>query len=404
MKKSLLSTAIGLLIAGPSVVLAQSNANLEIYGTADLTVENVSAQGSSVTTGTPNKPDRVRIASNSSILGFRGAAEVSSDLKGIFQLETSVTANSSGTAPAAGSGAASGLFSSARDTFVGASFAGVGTVKAGILSAAGRWINGIGDYSPGYTGINDNQGITAHTGGTTGKDALFNTRLNSALGFESESWGGFNVRGYYGAAQNKSNDNVSPALNDYTYSYGLGWKGEIFEVRYAQEVRNDVGTLNNTTANNTRDTMQRFGVIVTLPSHTSFGVLVDTKKFEDSTANTAATKSQLNVSSWQAGVKQEFGKHQFSAGYGQSADIACTLATGASCSGITTSNTSATQVVLEYNYVFSPALMFISYFSKVTNNANARYDYDISGISPALGASPTGFGLGLRYTFGKSIL
>lgn len=404
MKRKLLSTSISLLIVGPSAVLAQTNANLEIYGTADLTTERVSAEGSSVTTGTPNKPARVRVSSNSSLLGFRGATDISKDLKGIFQLETSVTASSSGTAPAAGSGAASGLFSSARDTYVGASLANVGTLKLGILSAAGRWVNGIGDYSPGYTGINANQGITAHNGGATGKDAFFNGRLNNALGFESASWGGFNVRGYYGAGQNTSNSGVTPELADKTYSLGLGWKRDFIELRYAQEVRNDMGTLNNTTANDTKDTMQRFGVAITLPSKTSFGVLVDSKEFEDSTANTAATKSRLKRESWQVGVKQEFGRHQVYAGYGQGSDITCTLGNGVGCSSATTNNTGGNQVILGYNYVYSPELMLIGYFSKVTNQANARYDYDVSGISPALGASPTGYGIGLRYTFGKKFL
>lgn len=285
----------------------------------------------------------------------------------------------------------------------------MGTVKAGVLSGAGRWVNGIGDYSPGFTGINANQGITAHTGGTTGKDALFNTRLNSALGFESESWGGFNARAYYGSGVNKTNDNTSPSLEDNTYSLGLGWKSDIVELRYALEVRNDTGVLNGTanttnTTNSTKDTMQRFGVAVTLPSKTSFGVLIDAKKFEDSTASTAGTKSLLNVSAWQVGVKQEFGSHQVYAGYGQSSDITCTLGNGVACTQATTDNTSGRQMVLGYNYVYSPALMFIGYYSRVINQANAKYDFDISGISPAFGASPTGIGFGLRYTFGKSIL
>lgn len=84
MKRKLLSTSVGLLIVSPSVVLAQANSSLEIYGTADLTVENVSATGSSVTTGTPNKSGRIRVASNSSILGFRGATDVGNGVKGLF--------------------------------------------------------------------------------------------------------------------------------------------------------------------------------------------------------------------------------------------------------------------------------------------------------------------------------
>src|SRR5438105_12012472 len=199
MKRKLLTTLFGLLIVGPSVVLAQpTNVNLDIYGVADLTVDNVKAEGSSVTTGTPDKPARYRLDSNSSHLGFRGSAGLMGDMRGIFQYETTVTADQSAIA---GTTSASGLFSSARDSYVGVSFANVGSVKLGILSAAGRWINGIGDYSPGFTGINDDQGITAHTGGTTGKNASFNTRHNTAVGVQPPSWGELSARGYSGSVR-----------------------------------------------------------------------------------------------------------------------------------------------------------------------------------------------------------
>jgi predicted porin len=393
----------------PVPVPVPVNSNVDIYGAADLTVDNVKAEGSSITTGTPDKPARWRLDSNSSHLGFRGSVGLMPNLRGIFQYETTVSADQSATAPSAGAGAASGIFSSARDSFVGVAFNNVGAVKLGILSASGRWINGIGDYSPGWTGINDDQGITAHTGGTTGKDAAFNTRLNNTVAFESAPFAGFAARAFYGAGENKTNNGVSPELDDKTYSLGLGWLGNVLdasvEVRYAYEQRNDIGTLNNTTANKTRDTMNRFGVQVSLPSRTYFGVLFDAKEFKDFTANTVATKSKLNLKSWQAGAKQEFGDHQVYVGYSQSVgDMKCTLGNGVECGSAITSNTKGKQFVLGYNYIFSKELMLKVFYSKVTNEANVRYDYDIGGISPALGADPIGFGIGFRYMFNKSVI
>ncbi|MBI3899249.1 MAG: porin [Gammaproteobacteria bacterium] len=396
MNKKLLTMAIGSALTVGGTALAPAYAetvNINVYGVADGQYESVKAEGSTAS-GTPNKPSRWRGTTNSSYLGFKGSADLGSGLKGLLQFENTIQLE-------ADSSDRKNIFGSARDTYVGIAMDGVGTLKLGRVTAAGRWISGIADYSPGATGIESSQSVIAQVGGFTGASPQFNTRLENALAFESASWGGFGVRAYFGANENKSNSDVNPALDDKTLSLGLQYASGPIDVRLAREVRYDKGTLNGTTqsataGNDTKDTDTRAGVSYTFPSRTTIGVIFDRMEFDDSTA-TGTSKSNLKKSAWQLGAKQDIGEtHQIYGAYGTAGKIKCSNADGSACNDV---DSKASQYVVGYNYVFSKQTMLKTFYSRVTNNERAKYDFDGNAISPAVGADPTGFGFGIRYTF-----
>ena len=109
MNKKLVAVAVAGVLAAPLVAQAQT-ANVTLYGRLNLTMEAV--KGDSVD---PNLPATAsaqnrtiyRVNSNSSRLGVRGSEALGGGLSAIFQIESSIQADSSG-------GTLAG-----RETFVG---------------------------------------------------------------------------------------------------------------------------------------------------------------------------------------------------------------------------------------------------------------------------------------------
>lgn len=361
--------------------------NVNVYGVADLQFESVQAKGA--TAGTGDKPQRFRVSTDSSQLGFKGTTDLGEGLVGIFQYENTMAPdqdpNTSNTS----------MWGSSRDTYVGLLIPDVGTVKLGRQSVAARWISGIADFSPGATGAQSSQSVVTQAGGFTGSNTLFNSRLQNTLGYESPIWGGFHARAYFGANENKSASGTATPLDDKTYSVGAQYKVGPLDIRATYEERNDKGTLNATTTNDTKDKDHRIGFSYALTGETTVGVLYGRMKFTDNTV-TGASKNSLEKSGVILGAKHVMGKHEFYGSYGLATDIDCTNANGSAC---TTADSGASHITLGYDYLITKQFMIKTFYSDVRNDANAKYDFDTNGISPAAGADPRGLGAGLRYTF-----
>ncbi|RQP24411.1 porin [Albitalea terrae] len=364
---------------------------ITLFGMAYGQFENVSATGA--TNPAQDKPSRFRLSNVSSDLGVKGTLPLMDGVSGVFQYSTGVNVDN------ASNNTAGGMWANAKDTFVGLSIANVGTVKFGRLTGAARWNSGTPDFSPAGAGPQDNQAALSSISGQTGAGPLFNVRIDNALGFESASWSGLSVRAYFGANENKSAATVASGslLDDKSYSLGAQYVIGPVDLRGSYEIRNDKGTLNNTTTNRTKDKDYRFGVRYTLPDKATivaFGY--DRMSFLDQDA-TAAQKTYIKKTGWVIGARHEFGQHVVYGGYGKAGDVSCSIASGAVCDG---GNTGGKQFVVAYNFTFNKQMLAEAYVSRVTNGTRGKYDFDSGGVGGiGAGSRPTAMGFGLRYTF-----
>lgn len=372
--------------------LAQAQLNYSLFGNLATQVESVSATGSVTATGAPSpltdKGARWRVSNVSSDLGIRASVDLGSGMTGMASLVTGLNTD--------GNSSSAGLWSTAKDVFVGVGFKDIGTVKLGRLTGAARWISGTADFSPAGAGPQDDQAALSGAAGLVAPK--FNNRLDNAVGFESASWNGFSVRAYVGANEGKSNAAVSSGerLNDMAYSLGLRFVKDKLDLRAAYEIRNDVQTLNASTANKTKDRVVRLAARYTLPTQTEIAVAWDRQTYRDTTATGTARRS-LEKSGWVIGAKHTMGKHSVYGGFGNSSNLSGQLANGAALDG---SQTSMRQFVIAYNYAASKELLLEAYYSQLQNKNRAKYDFDSGGIGGiGSGATLKAIGVGLRYSF-----
>lgn len=391
MKKSLTMMAGGAIamLAALPAAQAQSGLQTTLYGIANAQFEYVDATGAAVPA--QDKPGRYRISNVSSELGIKASLPLPNGITGLVQYTTGISVDN-------GNGSTSaGMFGSAKDVFVGISFADVGTIKLGRMTAAARWNSGTADFSPMGAGLQDNQGMLSGNSGQSVTGPQFNSRFDNTLGFESVRYKGLSARAYFSANENKSAAGTanSPHLNDISYSLGLQYVSGPFDLRLSHEVRNDKGTLNGTTDRNTRDRDLRFGMRYALSTATTLALGYDRMNMSDPKA-TGTAKTRLSKTGVVLGAKHVAGAHVVYGGYGVGSDVKCSFGNGSTCNG---ADTGARNAVIAYQYVFDKQLLAETFVAMIKNEARARYDFDAGGVGPATGSDSRAVGAGLRYAF-----
>jgi predicted porin len=397
MKTRMLVAATLAAIAAPAMA-----AEVVLYGIADITVEAVKSTGQ---TSGPQIDQRSRVSSNSSYLGVKGYTGVAGQ-KAFFQLEygTNIDAQGDGTA-------GPNPFSGYRDSFVGIE-GNWGSVKAGNLTLPIRSISGRTNYNPGSTSISETINLMVSINGT---NAGFHTRKQNAIQYTAPTLvDGLTAIVGYGANEEKVTQvpGGPAAKNPSTRAFGLYWEKSFLGIYYAWEQRKDSNTVASPAVSNPSD-----GKDNRLIFRFDFGqgskVLAgyDAQKI-DGTYGSGATAGNGSVkrNAWTVAASQTVGQHEFIVEYAKAnamkCDGAAALVAASSCATANVSNTGAKQVGFVYHYWWYKEAMIQAYWTRITNDSAGSYDFDVnparnSALQTGVqtGASPTGVGVGVRYTF-----
>ena len=155
---------IALAVAGLASTGAFAQANVTVYGVADASFDVVKVSNA-VTSDLGNM---TRVSTNSSLIGFKGAEALGNGLTAVFQYESGVGFDNSGSSY--------GLLGTQRDSYVGVA-GSFGTVVLGNLTGPTRALGGAVDVNVGATGIGANSALLGKLGnnlvGTTDKDGSY---------------------------------------------------------------------------------------------------------------------------------------------------------------------------------------------------------------------------------------
>lgn len=360
-----------------------------------------------------NLPNRYTMRSNSSNIGFKGTRPLWGDVSAVFQIESAIGVD----------GGASTL--GGRDTFVGLT-GGFGSVlyggnidspyKRGVQGKDPFFVTGIATQkgilgSPGFNvaSVNAVAGNTVggNTAGSQQQNAGFDARLNNLIMYRSPVVKGVSAEIGYGTNEQKSTSagtQINPSVISTQVRYEMG---PIF-ASYAYEQRKDVFGLNSllTFAPGT-------GVTGTLFAPTAGAASTDTGNKVGLGYNFGNTdvllvwenlEYQTNVGSltkydrdaWVASVNHRFGPHRGIISYSKADAGSCTSTAGA-CSA---AGLGATQWALGYVYNLDKATALYAFWTRITNEQAAAYNFGVSGAPAAgVGADPQALALGVRYQF-----
>jgi predicted porin len=143
MQKKLMALAVAGALGAPLLANAQT---VQIYGRANLGLDNYSATGAANSAG--NYASRMRVFDSASRLGFRGSENLGGGMEAYFVMETGVNWDAGGQTGQGGQVNASSGFPASRDSFLGLR-GGFGEVSWGRQSVF--WVNGLNAQSgPNY--------------------------------------------------------------------------------------------------------------------------------------------------------------------------------------------------------------------------------------------------------------
>ncbi|MDD2669593.1 porin [Zoogloea sp.] len=387
---------IALAVAGLASTGAFAQANVTVYGIADGSFDVVRVSN---TAGNTDLGNMTRVSTNSSYIGFKGAEALGNGLTAVFQLESGVSFDNTGS------------FGATRDSFVGVA-GGFGTVVLGNLTGPTRALGAAVDVNAGATGIGANSALLGKLGNnllsstdgngnypgtsnssTCGRSStctsIFDTRWKNAIAYVSPSFAGLNATVAYVANENKTFHNINAAAANTTgYDVGLKYANgpAMAAVTYnAVSLGNDAGT-------NVSD--------LRVGGTFDFGIASVRAVFDHARANhfNGSTVTQ-NV----FGLGGTFnvtpaGKLLAQAYYAR--DL--------KANGSSASDTGAKLFEVGYEHSLSKRTMLKAVYAHLNNDNKASYDFGINavgintsaatGLSNA-GATVQGIQLGLRHSF-----
>lgn len=388
MQKKHLTLAAAALVAGAAFGQAPT-----VYGVADLSLESVSATGSTAGANGNDIPSHTRLNANSSLFGVKGKMDLGGANAVIYQFETyidlgnsqyssgnAVSVSSTGNTVSGNSGTATSMFGARRDTFVGAT-GPWGTLKAGYLTSGFRGATAKCDLSPGATGVTASYGVF----GSAGLGKNWFQRFTSVM-YTTPDFNGFS------AALNYI-PNTQKAVEPGTVDPG-GWdvlaryETKLFHVTYVHTDLKDLLFGGYTAERNKSDAL--FAGI-NFSTGTTVSAMYNMSKANLNTS--PAVSNEYKENSFYIGVKQKVDNHEFMINYQSAAKL--------QLNGTDQAETDVNLIALRYAYNFTKNAQVYAHYAAITNGANTAVNFNIGAISNGVkaGSDPKAFGVGLRVAF-----
>lgn len=410
---------IALAVAGLASTGAFAQSNVTIYGVADGSFESVSVGG--------GYASRTRLATNSSLIGFKGTEDLGNGLKAIFQVENQISLDGPGGATTNSQSMGNGW--NTRDTFVGLT-GGFGAVLAGYVSTPQRSTAAKYDLMPGATGSGSslnmigrvNMGGVYQGAGLVANNSFSNSAVggqnlannvgtifrSQALTYVSPVVNGFNAVIAYVPNENRDNT-VAPDTvkrNPFGWNAAFNYSNGPINASLAYLKLKDIGIgqgVSNAVGNGEEDhTNWLLGASYDFSPSTKVSFMYDNYKGKLGLDSGSAATVKRNA--WYLAGKQSFGANDLVVAYMRNDDNKVNGVGGS----FGDTGAQAWSVRLAHN--FSKRTQAYAIYTQIENEANAVYDFN--AIDPAVpggtgggngvvsaGADPRVLGVGIRHSF-----
>jgi predicted porin len=423
MKCSAIGLSFGVLVLPVSVWAQESQVSL--YGTLHPFADNfrtsgATPEGLSPDTGGASQviandytgedlPNRFRITSGTSHIGFRGEVRLGEHIAAFFQVENAV--NPDGDHPVLTSPWAS------RNSGVGVK-GDYGTLFYGnwdtpykhptLFIGALRGLNPFDNTLTGNPGFNVPGTTTQNGRASSRSDAAFNRRQGNSVQYWTPTWVGLSARLAVSLNEGRTRDTeIDPSISPTLWSGLLSFRQGSFAAHYAYERHVDyfgtnwVGGSPGATLTNRKSTDDAHQLIAwyELPTRTRLAVLGERLTYRTRDTVVGAVKGFQRDAIY-GSLQQHLGDHALWGAFGVAGAGRCVRVGGAPC---TTNGLSAKQ--WSVGYTFSPVKsfdVFASYYEMI-NDRSGQYALFPPVVPVAPGVTIHGFGLGVLYTFDVTV-
>jgi predicted porin len=358
MQKKIIAMAIAAAVSAPAFA---DNANVTIYGAADMSYDFISTGTSAAGVAGASKGN---VSSNVSKLGLKGSEDLGDGLSAVWQIEQQINLDNTG-----------GTFAT-RNSFAGLK-GNFGTVLLGRhdtpYKLATRKLDPFGDS------IADNRALLGAVSGKSANTA-FDGRQPDVIAYISPAMSGFTgavayvnlTEGNTTAAQAKNSALTAAGMYEAGPFYaGLGYESHTL----------------NTVAAGAKESAWKLGLGYNIDA-LNLGFVYE-KTSDNLTAVTAANRYGHNAYFLAANYKMGMSAIKFS--YGKAGQLG------------TTANTAANMVALGYDHGLSKRTKLYAIYSRISNNSAINYGFTQSsaaaGTINGVGASPSVISLGIKHTF-----
>lgn len=349
-------------------------------------------------------PQRFRLGSGTSHLGFKGGLDLlGEDLQVFFQVESTVSVDAADSPNSWAS----------RNTGVGLKG------KFGRL-LLGNWdtpykyptpfvgaIRGLNPFDNALVGT-PGFGVPATTTqsgrGNAKADAAFNRRQGNSIQYWSPELHGLSARLAVSMNESKTVPSpTSPSVSPTLYSGVVSYVNGPLTIRYAYERHQDFfglsqlgGSAGATTANGSSTDQGHLVVAhVALPTGTRLSGMAERLSYENADDTPGVVNAYARYA-FHALAQQRFGSHQVWASYGLALRGTCEVAGGGAC---TTRGLGASQLGAGYSHAIGKSFDLYAAYYQLANERSATYAVVGGPGAVAPGGTTRGLGIGFLYTF-----
>ncbi|MDH4478558.1 MAG: porin [Rhodoferax sp.] len=359
-RKSLLAIAAGMTLA--SSAFAQTAPSVTLYGRMDLAIE--SANDGALT--------KTMLQNYASRFGIKGERSFSSDLSGIFQVETGIAPDDTAQSKTLAS----------RNSFVGLKSSSAGTFLAGTYDTPLKMLDA-GGYAGTLYGQGEAMEVIIHGKGTATVNptaATFDnvhTRQKNNLVYISPKFADFVAKASYSPDEGQTATVTTGTVS----SASLEWNNGTYNAGIATQQKSVVTASTSTAAFGMSATKLTFGAKM---DNMSGAIVLSSLDNQATLANNARkTTNTLLVLNYASGPMT----YKFN--YGMSGESA------------SNAKDDLSMLALEAAYSLDKQTTVYGSYAQITNNASAKGEFVGSDnkVTPLVGNDPTALTFGIRYNF-----